>query len=41
LEYRFVIFDYRPPLNKYFHQVIQYRYRKDDVASEDSAALRV
>jgi hypothetical protein len=41
LEHPFVILDGFPPLTKYLHHVIQCGCWKDDVAGEDSAALRV
>ena len=41
LKYPFVILDRFPPFIYYLHQVIQYGCWKDDIASEDSAALRV
>ena len=41
LQYPFMILDRCPPLTEYLHQVIQYGCWKDDIASEDSAALRV
>jgi hypothetical protein len=41
LEYPFVILNRLPPFIYYFHHVIQYGCWEDDIAGEDSAALRV
>jgi hypothetical protein len=41
LEHPFDILDRFPPFTKYLHQVIQYGCWEDDIAGEDSTALRV
>ena len=41
LEHPFVILDRFPPFIYYLHHVIQYSCWEDDIACEDSAALRV
>jgi len=41
LKQSFVVLDHFPPFTYYLHHVIQYGCWEDDIAGEDSAALRV